>query len=259
VGGILHDLNPALWGGLLQASINDLGRAEFWLAVLQIVFINVLLSGDNAVVIAMACRGLPPRQQFWGLAIGAGIAVILLIGFTTIIGRLMLMPYLKLAGGLALIYIAAKLLAPERGDKSEAEAVVQLWRAVRIVVVADIIMSLDNIIAIAAVANGHFALLVIGLTVSIPVVIAGAALIMALLDRAPVLVWAGTALLGWIAGGVIATDPAVLRYVSATFGATVASQVELAASGAVALLVVGLGGLWRTVSLARTRAAATGD
>jgi YjbE family integral membrane protein len=259
VGGILHDGSPALWGELLRGSVNDLGRGEFWFAALQIVFINVLLSGDNAVVIAMACRGLPARQRFWGLAIGAGVAVILLIVFTTIIGRLMLMPYLKLVGGLALIYIAAKLLAPERGDKSEVEAVAHLWRAVRIVVIADIVMSLDNIIAIAAVANGHFALLVIGLTVSIPVVIAGAALIMALLDRLPVLVWAGAALLGWIAGGVIATDPAVSRYVSAAFGATMMSQVELAASGAVALLVVGLGGLWRTMSLAKPHAAATGD
>jgi YjbE family integral membrane protein len=259
VGGILYDLSPALWAEPLRASVDDFGRGAFWLAALQIVFINVLLSGDNAVVIAMACRGLPPRQRFWGLAIGAGVAVILLVGFTTIIGRLMLMPYLKLVGGLALIYIAAKLLAPERGDKSDVEAVAHLWRAVRIVVVADIVMSLDNIIAIAAVANGHLALLIIGLTVSIPIVIAGSALIMALLDRFAVLVWAGAALLGWIAGGVIATDPAALHYVSARFGAAMASQVELAASGAVAVLVIGVGGLWRTMSLARMRAAATGD
>jgi predicted tellurium resistance membrane protein TerC len=126
-------------------------------------------------------------------------------------------------------------------------------------VVADIVMSLDNIIAIAAVANGHLVLLVIGLSVSIPVVIAGAALIMALLDRFEVLIWAGAALLGWIAGGVIASDPAILGYLSATFGATVASQVELAASGAVALLVVALGGLWRALTLAKMRAAAGGD
>jgi YjbE family integral membrane protein len=206
----------------------------------------------------MACRGLPPRQRFWGLAIGAGVAVVLLIVFTTIIGRLMLMPYLKLVGGVALIYVAAKLLVPDHGDKNEVEAVAHLWRAVRIVVVADLVMSLDNIIAIAAVANGHLVLLVIGLTVSIPVVIAGAALIMGLLDRFPVLIWAGAALLGWIAGGVIATDPAVERYVSVTFGATLAAQVELAASGAVAVLVIGLGGLWRTVTLKKVRAA-TGD
>jgi YjbE family integral membrane protein len=256
---MLHDFNPAPWGELLRASVSDIGGGEFWLAALQIVFVNVLLSGDNAVVIAMACRGLPPRQRFWGLAIGAGVAVVLLITFTTIIGRLMLMPYLKLLAGLALIYVAAKLLAPERDDKNEVEAAAHLWRAVRIVVIADIVMSLDNIIAIAAVAKGNLALLVIGLTVSIPIVIAGSALIMALLNRLPVLIWAGAALLGWIAGGVIATDPAVLRYVSATIGAPMTSQVEFAASGAVALLVIGLGGLWRTVSLNNTRAAASGD
>jgi YjbE family integral membrane protein len=256
---MLHDLNPALWSSLLQASVSDLGPGEFWLASLQIVFINVLLSGDNAVVIAMACRGLPARQRFWGLAIGAGVAVILLIIFTTVIGRLMMMPYLKLVGGLALIYVATKLLGPERSNKNDVEAAAHLWRAVRVVVIADIVMSLDNIIAIAAVAKGHLALLVVGLTVSIPVVIAGAALIMALLDRFPVLIWAGAALLGWIAGGVIATDPAIVRYVSTRFSEAIASQVEFAASGAIALLVVALGGLWRTICLAKASRVAIDD
>ena len=119
----------------------------------------------------------------------------------------MLLPWLKIVGGLALFYIAVKLLVPEDADKDEVEAIEHLWRAVRIVAIADIIMSLDNVIAIAAAAHGNVALLVIGLGISIPLIVAGAALVMALLDRYPILVWAGAALLGWIVGEVIVTDP----------------------------------------------------
>src|SRR5580704_13344586 len=229
---------------MLHASVNDLGRAAFWAAVLQIIFINILLSGDNAVVIAMACRDLPQRQRLWGLVIGAGVAVILRLVFTSVVGELMLRPYLKLVGGVALIYVAAKLLVRDDAAKNDVKAGAQLWRAVRIVVLADLIMSLDNVIAVAAVAQGNLTLLAIGLLASIPIIIAGAALIMAVLDRVPILVWAGAALLGWIAGDVIATDPAVSGYVSTVFGQILAPQVEIAASAAVALLVIGIGGLW---------------
>lgn len=255
--GMLHDLNPALWSSLLQASVSDLGPGEFWLASLQIVFINVLLSGDNAVVIAMACRGLPARQRFWGLAIGAGVAVILLIIFTTVIGRLMMMPYLKLVGGLALIYVATKLLGPERSNKNDVEAAAHLWRAVRVVVIADIVMSLDNIIAIAAIAHGNLLLLVIGLALSIPLIMAGAAVITALIDRYPILIWAGAALLGWVAGRVIATDPAVVQHLTAAFGETLAQEAELAAGCGAMLLAVAAGGLWsRWQEAAKIRAEA---
>jgi YjbE family integral membrane protein len=168
----------------------------------------VLLSGDNALVIAMACRGLHPRQRLWGMVIGAGIAVVLLIVFTGIVATLMVLPYLKLVGGLALLAIAAKLLVPESGGDDVAEGT-SLWHAVRIVVIADIVMSLDNVIAVAAAANGQLPLLILGLAISIPMIIAGAALIMMILDRMPILVWLGAALLGWIGGDVIATDPAI--------------------------------------------------
>jgi YjbE family integral membrane protein len=245
--------NPGAWSGMLQASINDLTHAPFWIAVLQITYIDMLLSGDNAVVIAMACRGLPPRQRFWGVVIGAGAAVILRIIFTSAIAQLMLLPYLKLVGGFALIYIAAKLILPEKADKDEVEAVAHLWRAVRIVVVADVVMSLDNIIAIAAAARGNLLLLTIGLVLSIPLIIAGAALIMAVLDRFPILVWAGAALLGWIAGGVVATDPAVLRYVTRAFGEKLAGQLEPAAAGAGAMLVIAAGGLCRHRRMSKAR------
>ena len=169
-------LDPAHWAALLTSGWNDLGEAEFWVAVAKIIWINILLSGDNAVVIAMACRGLPHRQRIWGMILGAGVAVVLRIVFTGVVASLMLLPYLKIAGGLALFYIAAKLLVPDDPDESETEAVEHLWRAVRIVAVADIIMSLDNVIAIAAAAGGNMALLVLGLAISIPLIVAGAAL-----------------------------------------------------------------------------------
>jgi YjbE family integral membrane protein len=155
----------------------------------------------------MACRGLAPRQRVWGMTIGAGIAVILLIAFTGIVAKLMVLPYLKLVGGLALLVIAAKLLVPE-GEGDDVTAGTSLWHAIRIVVIADIVMSLDNVIAVAAAANGELPLLILGLAVSIPMIIAGAALIMLVLDRFPILIWLGATLLGWIAGDVIATDPA---------------------------------------------------
>jgi YjbE family integral membrane protein len=142
------------------------------------------------------------------MVIGAGIAVVLLIAFTGLVATLMVLPYLKLAGGLALLVIAAKLLVPEdEGD--DVTAGTSLWHAVRIVVIADIVMSLDNVIAVAAAANGEFALLILGLAISIPMIVAGAALIMMVLDRLPILIWLGAMLLGWIAGEAIATDPAI--------------------------------------------------
>ena len=242
----------------------DMQTPAFWLAVGKIIWINVLLSGDNALVIAMACRGLAPRQRLWGMVIGAGIAVVLLIAFTGIVARLMVLPYLKLVGGLALLAIAAKLLVPEdEGD--DVTAGTSLWHAIRIVVIADIVMSLDNVIAVAAAANGQISLLILGLAISIPMIIAGAALIMLILDRFPVLVWLGAMLLGWIAGEVIATDPAVqpllrrlldgqialhLDATSAIFGVAPhfildGDLVEYIASilGAIAVLVAG--SIWR--------------
>ena len=198
--------DPGNIGAFFTQFQADMQRPSFWLAVGKIVWINVLLSGDNALVIAMACRGLHGRNRLWGMIIGAGIAVVLLITFTGIVATLMSLPYLKLIGGLALIVIAAKLLVPE-DENDEIAAGTTLWHAVRIVVIADIITSLDNVIAVAAAANGEITLLVLGLAIPIPMIIAGAALIMMILDRFPALVWLGAMLLGWIAGGVIVSDP----------------------------------------------------
>lgn len=245
MGPITQYLNPALWGESIRPIIDDFGSAAFWLGVPQIVLINVLLSGDTAVVIAMACRGLAPRQRLLGVAIGSGTAAVLLIVFALIITPLLLLPYVKLIGGLALIYIAVKLLIPETAGEEGVEAATHLWRVVRIVALADIILSLDNIIAVAAVARGNLALLMTGLAISIPIVFLGATLMMALLERFPLLVWAGAALLGWIAGETIATDPAVAGYLIADIGETLAHQAAIAAAGAATLLVIGAGLLLR--------------
>ena len=201
----------------MESLASELLRPTFWLAALQIMGINILLSGDNAVVIALACRALPPRERFWGMVFGAGVAAVLLILFTGIVAHLMTMPYLKLAGGLALFWVAIKLVSPQPHDAEDTtEAVEELWRAVRVVVVANIVMSLDNVIAVAAAAKGNYVLLGLGLAVSIPIVIAGSALFLAILERFPIVVWGGGALLGWIAGGLLPEDPAVAPYVAGT-------------------------------------------
>jgi YjbE family integral membrane protein len=237
---IAEYFNPVLWRDWFNGGINEFGHTAFWFAVVQIIFINALLSGDNAIVIAMACRGLPQQQRRWGLILGAGLAVLLRIVFTVVLASLMMLPYLKLVGGAALLYISAKLLAPEGPDKSEVEAAAHLWRAVLLVVIADIVMSFDNVVAIAAAARGDFFLLAIGLAISIPFLVVGAALVAMLLDRFPILIWAGAALLGWIGGQTMATDP-----LFAALGGTVARQVEFAASVSGAALAIAAGGLWQ--------------
>jgi YjbE family integral membrane protein len=238
-------MNPGNWAAALGSGWGGVGTPEFWLALVKIGWINILLSGDNAVVIAMACRGLPARQRLWGMVLGAGVAVVLRIVFTGIVATLMMLPFLKILGGLALFYIAAKLLVPEGADEDEAEAAEHLWRAVQMVAVADIIMSLDNVIAIAAAAGGNAALLVLGLALSIPLIVAGAALIMAALDRYPILVWGGAALLGWIVGEVIATDPVVLGWLEPRFSSGTVHLVAYVAAFAGAVLVLIVGGMWR--------------
>ena len=257
----MHVFDPANIGAFFTQFQADMQKPSFWLAVGKIIWINILLSGDNALVIAMACRGLHGRHRLWGMIIGAGVAVVLLIAFTGIVATLMTLPWLKLVGGVALLVIAAKLLVPE-DENDEIAAGTTLWHAVRIVVIADIIMSLDNVIAVAAAANGQLSLLVLGLTISIPMIIAGAALIMLILDRFPVLVWIGAALLGWIAGDVIASDPVDQSFLHGVldghFSVEMTSAIlgishfnidgdllEIAASvlGAIAVLVVGT--IWR--------------
>ena len=218
--------DPAIISNFFTQFQTELQQPTFWVALGKIMWINILLSGDNALVIAMACRGLPPRQRFWGMILGAGVAVFLRIIFTGIVVSLMALPFLKLVGGLALLYIAAKLLVPEHEGEGDVDAAAHLWAAVRIVAIADIVMSLDNVIAVAAAANGSIPLLVIGLAISVPLIVAGAALIMALLTRMPALVWAGAGLLGWVAGEVMATDPAIVPYLRSFSDGPVGVQLD---------------------------------
>ena len=257
----LQVADPAYLGAFFTQFAADMEKPAFWLSVGKIIWINVLLSGDNALVIAMACRGLHGRHRLWGMVIGAGIAVVLLITFTGIVATLMSLPYLKLVGGIALIVIAAKLLVPE-DEADEIAAGTTLWHAIRIVVIADIIMSLDNVIAVAAAANGQTSLLVLGLAISIPIIIAGAAVIMLVLDRFPVLIWLGALLLGWIAGGVIVSDPVdqtlfhslldghiSIEATSTILGASHfnldGDLMDFAASAVGAIIVLIVGSIWR--------------
>jgi YjbE family integral membrane protein len=211
----------------------------FWLAVLQIIWIDLLLSGDNAVVIALACRTLPPRQRAWGIALGTLVAIGLRVVFTGLVTTLMTMPYVKLLGGVLLIWIAIKLLGDEEsGDHNDIQPVSSLWHAVRIIAIADAVMSLDNVIAIAMASRGSYTLLMFGLAVSIPLIMAGAAIVMALLERFPIIVWAGAALLGWIAGEIIAKDPLIMGAVDPSIAHTV--WIVGATIGAIVVLGVGL-------------------
>src|SRR5580704_4937235 len=215
---------------MLQPSIGELAQAPFWAAVLQIALVNIVLSGDNAVVIAMACRELPRAQRGWGIAVGGGVAVILRLIFAGAITWLFELPYLKLAGGVALLYIGARLLVRSDHDGRQVEPAVRLWRAVWIVVVADVVMSFDNILALVEIANGDVALLAVGLAISIPLVVGGAALITTLLDRLPILIWAGAALLGWVAGRTIIGDIAIADAVTRAVGERLASYMGLVAA-----------------------------
>ncbi|PZQ83331.1 MAG: hypothetical protein DI549_08265 [Ancylobacter novellus] len=210
----------------------------FWLALLKIIWINVLLSGDNAVVIAMACRSLPDHMRRTGMVLGAAVAVGMRIVFTAIIAVLLGLPWLRVIGSLALMYIAVDLVVPEaEGEEGGVAAHESLWRAVGTIAVADLVMSLDNVVAIAAVADGNWTLIIIGLVISIPMIIAGAALIMGLLSRFPFLVWAGAALLGWVAGEMFVSDIKVLEY----FGEAVVHHFEYVAAATGAALVLAIG------------------
>lgn len=236
--------DPAFLGTLIEQFRAEIQHPQFWVNLSKIIWINVLLSGDNALVVAMACRGLAPRQRLWGMVLGAAAAVLLRIIFTLVIATVMGLPYLKLVGGLALLVIAAKLLVPDSAEEQGVGSAAHVWAAVQIVVVADIVMSLDNVIAVAAAANGSIPLLIFGLASSIPLIIAGATLIMALLAMLPVLVWAGSALLGWIAGDVIATDPVVHPKLQSLFEGAVGIEFDalLTLLGVAPLFVGGNGG-----------------
>ncbi|TEA77289.1 TerC family protein [Allopusillimonas ginsengisoli] len=192
----------------------DVGSTQFWLALLEIIWVNILLSGDNAVVIALAARSLPANQQKTAIALGSTGAIVLRIILTIVAAQLLLLPWLKVVGGLLLLYIGVSLLLPEGDDTGNAREHGSLLAAIRTILLADLVMSLDNVVAVAAAAHGDFVLLVIGLAISIPLVIFGSTLLLKVIERLPVIVWLGAALLGYIAGEMLVSDPALVGTVN---------------------------------------------
>ncbi len=192
--------------------------AHFWVAVGQIILIDILLGGDNAVVIALACRSLPPEQRTKGIIWGTAGAIILRVILIAFALALLAVPYLKIVGAVLLIWIGVKLLIPEEEDEhSNIQSSDKLWGAVKTVIVADLVMSVDNVIAIAGAAQGageehQLALVIFGLLVSIPIIVWGSQLVLKLMDRFPMIITLGGMLLGWIAGTMAHTDPAVVDY-----------------------------------------------
>lgn len=215
--------------------------AHFWVAVGQIIMIDILLGGDNAMVIALACRQLPAHQRtkgiLWG-TVGAIVLRVILIAFAL---TLLQVPYLKLVGAALLLWIGVKLLAPQEDDHSSIQGSDKLWAAVKTVIIADLVMSVDNIIAIASAATGaashhQLPLVIFGLLVSIPIIIAGSQMVLRLMDRFPWIITAGGMLLGWIAGTMAHSDPAAKDWLPPT----TAWRYGLGMAGALGVVFVGM-------------------
>ena len=226
----------------------EFGSPQFWVAGLEIIVINILLSGDNAVVIALACRNLPKKQRRLGIFWGVIGAVVLRIILTFFAVQLLLLPYLQLVGAALLVWIGIKLVAEDEGDGPEVAASDRLLSAVKTVIVADLVMSMDNVIGVAGAAKGSLMLLVFGLVVSVPLVVVGAQLIMKIIERLPWLVIAGGGLLGYIAGEIATADTAVKPWIAAN--APILDYVAPAAG----VVVVVAAGVWL---MRRNRSVAT--
>ena len=225
----------------------EFGTPQFWLAGLEIIVINILLSGDNAVVIALACRNLPDRQRRWGVFWGAIGAIVLRIILTFFAVSLLELSWLKVIGGVLLVWIGIKLIAEDEGDgEHEVKASDRLLAAVRTVIVADVVMSIDNVLGVAAAAHGSLLLLIFGLVLSVPLVIGGAQLIMRLIERYPILIIAGGGLLGYVAGELIVEDSAIVGWV-----ASHAAWLHWAAPIIGVVLVIGLAKLLQRRHAAR--------
>jgi len=212
--------------------------AAFWAALGSIIWVNILLSGDNAVVIAMAARSLPAHQQKKAIFWGSAAAIVMRIGLTIIALEMLKWPYLKIVGGLLLLYIGIQLLMEEDDDGEQGKSGNDgsLMVAIRTILIADLVMSLDNVLAVAAAAKGNIPLLVIGLAVSIPLIIFGSTLLLKVMEKFPIIVTAGAALLGFLAGEMLLTDPAVV----ARFGEQPHLVVNIAgAIGAFIVVAVG--------------------
>ena len=212
-----------------------LQSADFWIGLLKIIWINIILSGDNAVVIALAARSLPPAQQRQAILFGSGAAVVLRVVLTVVAAKLLALPYLQIIGGLLLLWIGVQLLGEEEGEDGEGQQTGSMLAAVRTILIADLVMSLDNVIAVAAAAKGSMVLLILGLAISIPLVIFGSALMIRLMERFPVIVVVGAGLIGWVAGETMIGDAAVKSFADANPW----SHYAFAVAGAVFVVAVG--------------------
>jgi len=188
--------------------MDELMSQAFWIGLAKIIGVNIVLSGDNAVVIALAARALPAKQQKQAIFWGAGAAVVMRIILTIFAVALLTLPWLKLIGAALLFWIGVKLLVPEEGGE-DVDASDNLIAAIKTILIADLVMSLDNVIAVAAAAGGSYVLLILGLAISIPLVIFGATLLIKLMERWPIIITIGAALIGWVAGEMAVTDPAI--------------------------------------------------
>jgi YjbE family integral membrane protein len=217
------------------------------------MFINIILSGDNAVVIALACRRLSPRHQKLAFIWGSAGVVVLMVALTVVVVYLLSIPYLEIVGSLLLLWIGIKLLVAEdeAADGGEVEQKATLMAAVRTIVIADIIMSLDNVLAMAGAAKGHMWMLIAGLVVTVPVILFGSALLMKLMERFPIFVMIGAALIGWVAGEMMISDPAVKDWVDAN-----ASSLHTVVPLACAVLVIATGKMMERIAARKSASVA---
>ena len=212
-----------------------LQSTDFWIGLVKIIWINIILSGDNAVVIALAARSLPPDQQKKAVLFGSGAAVVLRIVLTVVAAKLLELSFLQIIGGLLLLWIGVQLLGDEEEGEGDGKEYGSMMAAVRTILIADLVMSLDNVIAVAAAAKGSFVLLILGLAISIPLVIFGSTLMIKLMDRFPIIITLGAALIGWVGGETIASDVALKDFAAAN------PWLHYAAAATGAVLVVGIG------------------
>ncbi len=208
---------------------------QFWIGLGQIILVNIILSGDNAVVIALAARSLPEHQRQRAIVWGSVAAIVMRVVLTLVAVQMLKMPYLKVAGSFLLFWIALRLLMPEKEGGHGLEKPDDLISTIRTILIADLVMSLDNVIAVAAAAKGSLALLIIGLGISIPLVIFGSTLILRLMDRFPVIITLGAALLGFVSGEMLVTDPALVSWFEAHAllhgGIPIAAAVSVVVAG----------------------------
>lgn len=234
----------------------EIGSPAFWVALGQIIWVNILLSGDNAVVIALAARSLPEKQQKQAIFIGSAAAIVMRIVLTLVAAELMQLPWLKFIGAVLLVYIGVTLLLPEEENHDGKAGGGGMAAAVRTILIADLVMSLDNVIAVAAAAKGSTSLLVIGLAISIPLVIFGSTLLLKVIERYPFIVWLGAALLGFIAGEIMVEDKAVAPFfqqIGAALGISAGKlPLVFGALGAALVVLIGKVMLARRGTASRT-------